>query len=138
MVSDQTGALVVGARATISNASGVVRTTASDDKGNYLVKDLPPGSYAVKVAAPGFKDFVADFVNLAAGVELPLDAGLEPAGEKTEVNESGVTASTVETETAELSGDDHAKRGFHSSFEWPQLYPTYRSDARSEQSNRAG
>ena len=104
MVSDQTGALVVGARVTISNASGVVRTTASDDKGNYLVKDLPPGSYAVKVAAPGFKDFVADFVNLAAGVELPLDAGLEPAGEKTEVNVSGQTASTVETETAELSG----------------------------------
>jgi len=104
MVSDQTGALVVGATVRISNAAGAVRTTVSDDKGNYLVRDLPQGSYSVKVTAPGFKDFVADFVGLAAGADLPLDAGLEPAGEKTEVNVSGQTASQVETETAQVSG----------------------------------
>jgi hypothetical protein len=104
MVTDQTGAVLVGATVKISNASGVVQTAVSDDRGNYSVKGLRPGSYTITVTQPGFKDFVADHVGLAAGVELPLDATLEPAGEKTEVNVEGQKVSQVETETAEVSG----------------------------------
>jgi len=103
-VTDQTGAVLVGATVKISNASGVVQTVVSDDKGNYSVKGLRPGSYTITVTQPGFKDFVADHVGLAAGVELPLDATLEPAGEKTEVNVEGQKIGQVETETAEVSG----------------------------------
>ncbi len=104
LVSDQTGAVVVGASVKVSTATGVAQSAVSDSKGIYLVKGLPPGSYTVTVTAAGFKDFTADHVNIGAGTELPLDASLEPAGEKTEVNVSGQTVSQVETENAEVSG----------------------------------
>lgn len=103
-VNDQTGAAVVGATVKISDATGVVQTITSDDKGSYSAKGLSPGAYKLLVSAPGFKDFVADRVTLAAGVELPLDAVLEPAGEKTEVNVQGENTGQVETETAQVSG----------------------------------
>jgi hypothetical protein len=104
LVSDQTGAVVASATVKISNASGVVQTLSSDEKGSYSAKGLAPGIYKVSVSAPGFKEFVADHVSLGAGVELPLDAALEPAGEKTEVNVQGENTGKVETETAQVSG----------------------------------
>ncbi len=103
-VTDQTGAVLVGATVKVANASGVVATTVSDDKGNYSVKGLPPGPYTITVTQPGFKDFVTDHLTVSAGLPLPLDVGLEPAGEKTEVNVTGSTVGKVETETAEVSG----------------------------------
>lgn len=104
LVSDQTGAVLVGATVKISNAGGTVQTGVADDKGAYAFKDLPAGSYTITVTAPGFKDFVADHVMLSAGIPLPLDAQLEPAGEKTEINVEGTKTSQVETETAQVEG----------------------------------
>lgn len=103
-VTDQSGAVLVGATVKLSNASGVIATVAADDKGNYSFKGLGPGSYTVTVTQPGFKDFVASNVNLTAGLQLPLDAMLEPAGAITEVKVEGQTVGKVETETAEVSG----------------------------------
>jgi len=103
-VTDQTGAVLVGATVKVSNASGVVASTTADDKGNYFVAGLRPGSYTLTVTLPGFKDFVASNINLGAGIQLPLDAMMELAGEKTEVNVSGQTVGKVETETAAVSG----------------------------------
>jgi hypothetical protein len=105
LITDQTGAVVVGASVKINNAAGAsVQTAVSDEKGNYVLKGIPPGSYSLKVSAAGFKDFTADHVNLTSGLELPLDASMEPAGEKTEVNVEGQKVATVETETAQVSG----------------------------------
>ncbi|MGA9039782.1 MAG: carboxypeptidase regulatory-like domain-containing protein [Terriglobales bacterium] len=103
-VNDQTGALVVGATVTISDGAGMTKTAVTDSKGAYAFKGLPPGTYSVVVSAPGFKPFRADQIALAAGADLPLDAGLEPAGSKTEVNVEGSKAAGVETENAEVSG----------------------------------
>ena len=103
-VTDQTGAVLVGAAVKISNASGVVQSTVSDDKGNYSLKGLQPGSYTITVNVKGFKEFTADHVSVAAGLPVPLDATLEPAAEKTEVSVEGEKTAQVETETAEVSG----------------------------------
>jgi len=103
-VNDQTGAVIVGANLKITNTAGLTKNTVSDDKGNYSVKDLPPGNYTVSVTAPNFKTFEAPGITLKTGQELPLDAVLEPAGEKTEVNVTGQKVAQVETENAEVSG----------------------------------
>ncbi len=104
-VSDQSGAVVVGATVTVSNASGVVvKTATSDEKGNYSVHGLTAGAYNVAFEAKGFKPFVADHVAIAAGQDLPLDASLEPAGEKTEITVQGQKVAEVETENAQVSG----------------------------------
>ncbi len=103
-ITDQTGAVVVGAQVKISSATGATQTTTSNEKGAYAFKGLEAGSYSLSVTAAGFKPFQADHITLAAGAEVPLDAALEPAGEKTEVNVEGTKVATVETETAEVSG----------------------------------
>lgn len=103
-VTDQTGAVVIGAEVKISSATGTIQTATTNDKGAYVLKGLAPGSYTLTVTAQGFKPFQADHVGVTLGEEIPLDAALEPAGEKTEVNVEGSKVATVETENAEVSG----------------------------------
>ncbi len=103
-VNDQTGAVVVNATVTLSNASGVSATAVTDPQGSYAFKEVPAGSYNVNVTASGFKKFEAPNITLAATDQLPLDAVLEPGGEKTEVNVEAERVGQVETETAEVSG----------------------------------
>jgi len=103
-VFDPTGAVVPDAAVTVSGPAGFKQTVSSNDKGVYTVKDLPPGSYDLAVAAPKFKTFQTSNIALAAGDVLPFDASLEAAGEKTEVNVEANNAAAVETENAEVSG----------------------------------
>ncbi|HWY57560.1 MAG TPA: carboxypeptidase regulatory-like domain-containing protein [Terriglobales bacterium] len=103
-VTDQTGAVLAGATVTITNSAGFKQTTTSNGQGVYVVNGIPPGTYDVSVSATNFKPFQAPGVALAAGDTVPLDASLEPGGEKTEVNVQAGGAAQVETENAEVSG----------------------------------
>lgn len=103
-VSDQTGAVVVGATVKISNGTSMTEAVTTSATGTYSFKDLPPGSYTLTVNAKGFKDFSADHISVLAGAEVPLDVSLEPAAAVSEVNVTGSKAATVETENAEVSG----------------------------------
>ncbi len=103
-VNDQTGAVVTGATVTLSDGAGLSKTAITDDKGTYAFKGLSSGTYSVTVTAAGFKAFRADQIALATGTDLPLDAGLEPAGATNEINVEGSKAAGVETENAEVSG----------------------------------
>lgn len=56
-VKDQTGAAIQGAVITITTARNTdVAATVSDGSGRFVVERLSPGSYVVRVAAPGFAD----------------------------------------------------------------------------------
>jgi Carboxypeptidase regulatory-like domain/TonB-dependent Receptor Plug Domain len=103
-VTDQSGAVLVGAEVKITASSSEAKSSISDDKGNYCFKDLKPGTYKLTVTMKGFKLFEAAGVTLTASQSVPLDALLEPAGETTEVQVTGQTAGQVETEKAEVSG----------------------------------
>jgi predicted short-subunit dehydrogenase-like oxidoreductase (DUF2520 family) len=103
-VNDQTGAVVVNASISVIQGANVVRTVISDDKGNYSVAGLAPGSYNVTASAPGFKKFEADNLTVTPGQPIPMDIGLEPAGAKTEVTVQGQNVGQVETESAQVSG----------------------------------
>ena len=104
VVTDQTGAVLPGATVTISGGTGSPKTATTNDKGKYSVKDLGPGTYTIVITAPNFKDFRTDGLNLTVGQTLPLDAVLEPAGEKTSVNVEAQKVSQVETETSQIAG----------------------------------
>ena len=55
-VKDPDGALVPGAKVTITNnATGITRETASNDSGEFTVPNLAPGNYSVRVEASGFR-----------------------------------------------------------------------------------
>ena len=57
-VTDPTGAAVPSAKITITNTlTGLVRSTTTNDTGNYAARELPIGQYNVQVEVAGFKTF---------------------------------------------------------------------------------
>src|SRR5581483_7894764 len=80
------------------------QATKTDEKGTYLFSGVIPGTYTITITAPNFAVKTLDYINLTAGVELTMDASLDPASEKTEVNVESSGVGTVETESASVSG----------------------------------
>jgi hypothetical protein len=103
-VTDQTQAVVPGAKVALSNAAGLKQETQTDDQGVYSFTRLGAGTYTVSIAAPNFETKTLDYIALTAGQDLTLDASLEPARAKTEVNVQSGGVGRVETETATISG----------------------------------
>ena len=103
-VTDQTGAVVTDAKATLTSAAGERYETHADEEGLYVFRRVKPGTYTLTVTAPNFMAKVFDNVKITAELELGLDVPLDPAGEKTEVNVDSGGVGTVETETSSVSG----------------------------------
>jgi hypothetical protein len=56
-VQDSSGAVIPSAQVTITNQeTGIVFRTRSNAVGEYRSDNLPPGTYKVKIEAPGFRD----------------------------------------------------------------------------------
>ena len=102
--TDQTGAIVTGAKAVLTGPAGEKLEVTVDAKGSYSFTGLNPGNYTLNVTAPNFAPKAFDNLNLTAGLELTLDASLEPAGEKTELNVESSGVGNVETESSTVSG----------------------------------
>ncbi len=102
-VTDPTGAVVSGAKITITNkATGQVATTTSSSSGTYNSGGLIPGNYVVRVEAKGFKTSqlpVVVQVTVTASGNLKLELGQEA----TVVEVQGTTV-TVNTEQATVQG----------------------------------
>jgi len=75
-VTDQLGALVVGASIVVKNGKNSERTVTSDDNGNYEVRSLPPGRYDLTIAATGFNSLEEKNVEVRASKTTTLDAQL--------------------------------------------------------------
>jgi carboxypeptidase family protein len=103
-VTDQTGAVLPGATATITNGAGISQTATSKDRGEYSVGGLPAGTYSLTISAPAFKAFRSDGLVLSPGQSIAIDALLEPAATATSVNVEGQKVSQVETETSQIVG----------------------------------
>jgi hypothetical protein len=104
-VTDQTGAVVTSAKAVLTSATGDKVEAPAGEKGTYFFTGLRPGTYTLAISAPNFAVKTFDNITLTAGLELTLDASLEPAGAgKTEVNVESGGVSQVETETSSVSG----------------------------------
>jgi Carboxypeptidase regulatory-like domain len=57
-VKNPNGELVPGATVTVSNpATGLTRTTTTNDQGGFTAVNLPSGEYNIDVEAPGFGKF---------------------------------------------------------------------------------
>jgi hypothetical protein len=103
-ITDQTGAVIAGAKAVLTNTAGEKLETQSDEKGVYKFAQLKAGTYTLVVTAPNFAQKTFDNTTLPAGLDLNLDAQLEPASEKQEVSVEASTVGKVETETSTVSG----------------------------------
>jgi hypothetical protein len=103
VVTDPSGAVVVGAVVTITSVAGGTQTAITNEQGHYSLTGLAAGTYDLSVSAAGFKVFHAPGIVLT-GENLPLDASLELAGSTTATTVEGQKSVQVETETAAVSG----------------------------------
>ena len=95
----EVGAVVAGARVTVSDANNaVVQTTTSDAAGAFALRSLSPGTYTVLVEMNLFAPVTQSVTVPAAGSVPPLRAVLKAGGFAESVV---VTARRVETRLAE-------------------------------------
>src|ERR1700733_10708182 len=86
VVTDESGALVPGAKVTVSNAKGPVKSVTAAGDGNYSVTGFPPRSYLVQAASPGLVQPQPAPVDVRGGVQpATLNLQLRVAEEKQEV-----------------------------------------------------
>jgi Carboxypeptidase regulatory-like domain len=85
VVTDPSGAGVPGASVTVTGPGGLVRVVQTSDNGSYSIPNLPPGTYALRIAAKGFSLFESMQIELTAARALTADAKLTVAAEKQEV-----------------------------------------------------
>jgi hypothetical protein len=86
VVTDESGALVPGAKVTVSNAAGQMKSGIAGNDGAYSVPGLDAGTYTVQAASPGLQQMKPASVELRGGTQtVTLDLQLTVAAEKQEV-----------------------------------------------------
>lgn len=66
-VTDQIGALIVGATITLTDAGGVETSAQTDEQGNYEFKNLKVGRYKLRASSEGFALSEEEEIDIAAG-----------------------------------------------------------------------
>jgi hypothetical protein len=76
-VTDASGAVVRGATVTVrQTATGLTRTEATNDAGEYAIPQLPVGEYTLTVEQPGFKKSERTGIGLRVDDKLRIDVPL--------------------------------------------------------------
>ena len=109
IVSDATGAAIVGASVEVRNAAvqGFRRTATTDKDGSYTVTNLPPATYTVVVSSPGFKSLTTESVTLFVAEKRSVNARLNTGSvdESVTVQQDAVAVETTSSaQTGTISG----------------------------------
>src|SRR5262245_10227088 len=93
-VLDSSGAFVPGAAVTVKNEkTGEERTATSSAQGVYVVTNLKPSTYTIRVKSGDFAPLEYSGMQLLAGQEFHIDLELKPAGVTETVTVQGTTNS---------------------------------------------
>ena len=105
-VTDQSGAVVPGARVTVRNdETGASQTTVTDARGIYQFYNVPPGQSALFVDSPGFKRFDLTNFYIGVGRSNEIDAKLEvgTAQESVTVEANAIAVQSVTGEISDVA-----------------------------------
>jgi hypothetical protein len=110
LVTDQTGAAIPGAAITLRRtATGDVRTTVTNETGNYVFPLLEIGEYEVTCSASGFKTEVRRGIGLQLQQKARIDFSMQ-VGQQVETVEVTATTPLLRTEDATLGAVVEHKR----------------------------
>ena len=102
-VTDQTGAVVPGAKLTLKSVeTGAVRNGVSNPSGLYSFAGLQPGRYEIAATQQGFAP-AKQAVEVTVGSKNTVDIVMKVGGSETVVEVAGAGAVAVETQTQEMS-----------------------------------
>ncbi len=102
-VTDPTGAVVPGAKVTaVETNTDISHTAQTNESGNYIFSDLPPGTYSVAIESTGFKKETRPGVEVRVDSTVRVDAQLQP-GALTETVEVRAASPMMQTDTAETA-----------------------------------
>ena len=89
-VTDPSGAAVVGATVVVTSSAGQAGTAKTSRDGNYAIKGLAPGKYAVQANAKGFALYQQQDLVIVAGQDQTLDIqfALEPQKQEVVVTDN--------------------------------------------------
>lgn len=108
-VRDTSGAAVPGSTITIRDkATGLERTSVSNETGAYSFTNVQPGTYDVKVSLQGFKEAVRTNVPVTVGQVSRVDVALE-LGALTETITVASDAQLLQTDKTEVSTELKSK-----------------------------
>jgi hypothetical protein len=103
-VTDKSGAVVSGARVTVTDqATGVSHSAPTDKSGFYRINDLPPGKYKVETEAASFKKNSRSDVEVSAEQPTPVNITMDTGSANETVTVTG-TPSALQTEDATIQG----------------------------------
>src|SRR5215217_5527798 len=77
-ISDPLGAVIAAAKITATQiATGIKRDTVSNEAGVYVLSNMTPGDYELRIEAPGFATKVTKLVTLNVGQAVTFNTRLE-------------------------------------------------------------
>lgn len=101
-VTDPSGAVMSGAKVTITNeGTGLTRTVTSDANGEYVVPSIPTGRYTVLAEVAGFKTLALSNIELGVDQRARIDLKLE-VGALTESVTIEAVSPLLQTSSSEL------------------------------------
>ena len=111
-VTDQSGGAIKDARVTITNVNtGVSRNLLTNEAGDYVAPNLPPGMYRITVEVTGFKRIERTGVRLEVGKDARIDLLLTPGAISETVQVTGETP-LIET-TNDAQGGSFANKAIN-------------------------
>ena len=81
-VTDELGALIVGATVTLTSADGQAKTASTNAAGVYVFNAIAAGPYTIRIDAPGFTPYEKTDLAIAAGPRTTHDVRLVVTLEK--------------------------------------------------------
>src|SRR5918993_4502423 len=104
-ITDTSGAAVPGATVTIRNEdTGLELSAVSDETGTYTIRNITGGTYTLKAALQGFKEFVQTGIPVTAGGIVRINGRLE-IGALSESVTVTTEATLLKTDKADVSTD---------------------------------
>jgi outer membrane receptor protein involved in Fe transport len=103
-VTDTSGAVVAGAKVTITSVEKATKEEATtNEAGNYVVTHLIPGTYDVRAEAAGFKGYEAKGIQVLADTSVRVDAQLALGAVTETVTVTAESVPLLKTDRADVS-----------------------------------
>jgi hypothetical protein len=103
VVTDQTGAVIAGATITLTDVStGSLRTTTTNNGGQYVLVNVPPGDYSLRVSKTGFSVTEITHQTVSVGTQTTADVKLVLGANQTTVEVEAATGADLQTLNATI------------------------------------